>query len=140
MPNIDWDKIEKRCQPDEIYLIVAKFGVNLKWAPIDLTVEVREYPNGRFMAFSNYGYWGPNQANAYKSMQLCNTIEDAVIDSITGLSAFRDAKDEQQFIFWEKRDPANPSAHIYVDGTGEAVTKKEVDERRKEWRAKHPKP
>lgn len=133
MSKINWSAIVKWLPDVDVSTIVAVFVIHARRLPIEMKVEIRQYPNGMYMGFSNVSFWGPRQASPYKSLHLTDTLEGALIDLIGGMDGFQESKDSQRDVFWVKEDPMDPRKSIYFDGTGSPVTLSELDSRRREW-------
>lgn len=133
MNKINWAAIQKWIPETEVSIVAAQFVIHAHRLPIEMKIEIREYPDGKFKGFSDVSFWGPRQASPYESMHFTDTIESALIDLIGGMDGFQDTGDSQRYIFWVKEDPTDPRKSIYFDGTGTPVTLSELDKRRTEW-------
>lgn len=133
MSKPDWSNLSKWLPDAEISVTVAEFTLRSHRFPFEIEVRIREYPNGKYLGFSNLSFWGPRQASPYKSLHFTDTQESALIDLIGGIERLQDAKDSQRYVFWVKEDPTDPGKSVYFDGTGARLTDTEVQNRRSEW-------
>jgi hypothetical protein len=123
MNTFDFDKIVDLPEIKEINRVVSVFHVYYHRAPDDMVIEVIEYAKNCFMGVCNYGIWGPEQADAYKSIHSKNSVEEALNDALKGIRAFDSATIPNDLLFW-----VSDSA-IY-DGDGEKITRQEAEDRR----------
>ena len=138
MSKVNWSSLQKWLPDMEISTVAAEFVIHAHRLPIEMKIQIREYPDGRFKGFSDVSYWGPRQAKPYESMHFASTVEAALIDLIGGMDGFQDTNDSHRYIFWVKEDPTDPRKAIYFDGTGAPLTRDELDKRRTEWHRNTP--
>jgi len=131
MDHIDWDKIIYKDFVEQISLVVAVVKVDLLHGPEDLKIEVVKNPNGKFMGICNYEFWGPNQGDPYSSSEECDSIEDAVEDSLAAIRHHYRKEDPPDLMFWIKSNRWHPVESEYLDGNGHVLTYDEVMERRR---------
>lgn len=108
----------------EVNRLVETFSINYHRAPRDMRVNIVEYDNNWFFGFCNYGIWGPDQADPYKSSNPKKTVIDALNDALDGIRTFDSATIPNRLIFWVSDDD------IIYDGNREKITRMEAEHRR----------
>ena len=75
---------------DEVRRVVAEFEVRMPIVEPDGIVHVKVYEdtNGRYSGYSDYRIQNPDQGDPYRSIALQQSIDDALKDSIRGLTHF----------------------------------------------------
>jgi len=86
--SIDLIKILKNYKNEGLFEIEEKVGewiFHITNLPVTLKIKVMQVmPNGMFMGISNYSIQNPEQASPYRSIYLCETAEDALVDALKG--------------------------------------------------------
>lgn len=68
--------------------------------PVKLKIKVLKLePQGKFQGIANYGIQNPKQATPYWSLNLFDTVQDALEDALRGFFAFWDPKDADKTKF-----------------------------------------
>jgi hypothetical protein len=98
-------------------------------APEDLMIEVWETQGGggTHTAVFNYGFWGPKQADEYKSLQPQSSVEAAISDAMRGLRGFFDPDIPPELMIWVK---SVNNLDIIVDGNRRMISRAEAIRRR----------
>ena len=129
MSKIIWGDIDKS-SAREVMLLAATFEVVMKRG-IRVTINVYEYPNGKFMPISSHSFWGPTQIGAYDSSPFTGSIELALNSAIEGLTAFDRDEFSNEEVFYVKEDENDDIGLRYFDGNGYEVSHEEFLRRRK---------
>ena len=94
---MDWKEIKDAEHVVEVSKLVGEFRVYVMLKPGPITVRVYEYPDGRFEGVSNYSIKPPERPMPYKSLNYRDSVEEALLDSISGLLAlYPEDKEEQK--------------------------------------------
>ena len=84
--RIDLNRILKNYKV--VYEIEEKMGewtFHITDLPVTLKIKViRVMPQSEFMGIANYSIQNPEQGSPYRSLHLCDTVEDALIDALKG--------------------------------------------------------
>jgi len=55
-----------------------------------LKIKVEKGPHGKYQGIANYKIWGPKQADPYISIRICDTVQEAIEDSLRGFLVYWD--------------------------------------------------
>ena len=124
--SFSFEKIINRPVIQEVIRIKERFHVYYFRAPDDLYIEIHQNNDYSYYGFSNYSFWGPDQAIPYRSMHQKATVQEALNDALEGLEAFDSSDYPSELVFFVSDND------VIYDGTGELITMKEAQRRRSE--------
>ncbi len=122
--DFKFDKIIKSPAIQEVNLIKERFNVYYFRAPQDLIIEIYQHNEKNYYGYSNYAFWGPDQATPYRSMHPQSTVQEALNDALLGLEAFDSSEYPDELVFFVTDND------IIYDGTGALITMEEAINRR----------
>lgn len=129
MSKVIWENIDKD-NISEIMLLSATFEVVMKRG-INITINVYEFPHGKFMPISSHSFWGPEQVDSYQSNHSFDSIELALNDAIDGLTIFDKETFSDEEVFYVQEDEKDKNKLRYFNGNGHEVSPEEFKRRRK---------
>jgi hypothetical protein len=124
LENFDFNKIINSPEIIEVNRLVETFHIVYHRAPNDIKIDIFEHNNNCFSGICNYGIWGPDQADAYKSIHLKHSVVEALNNALEGIQAFDSAVIPNELLFWVADDDT------IFDGNGEKITLEEAQRRR----------
>ncbi|MCQ2240243.1 toll/interleukin-1 receptor domain-containing protein [Treponema sp.] len=127
----DFTKIIATPAIQEVTKICERFKVYYFRAPKDLIIEINQYNENSYYGFSNYAFWGPDQATPYRSMHTQSSVQDALNDALKGLESFDSADYPDELVFFVSDND------VIFDGTGTQITMQEAMKRRSENHKKY---
>jgi len=124
--NFDFNKIIKLPAINEVNRLVETIYISYYRAPKDMKIDIIEFDNNCFFGVCNYGIWGPDQGDSYKSIHPKHSVIDALNDALYGIEDFDSALIPNELLFWVSDDD------IIFDGNGEKISMEEAKRRRAE--------
>jgi hypothetical protein len=103
--NVDLNKIlQSQYHRDqgviEVDEKVGEWTFHIEHLPLILRIKViRSMPHGKFMGIANYSIQNPKQGTPYRSLKLCDTVEEALNDALDGFLVWWDPKQVKQTKF-----------------------------------------
>jgi hypothetical protein len=85
--NVDLKKIVKHFEYKgltEIYETIGEWRFEIPALPISLKIKVVKLMFGHYKGIANYTIQNPEQTNPHLSMELGNTVEEAISNTLNG--------------------------------------------------------
>ena len=100
--SVDFGRITSMPNVQEMREVVGIWEITIDQCPVDFKVKVINtgLSAGTFSGIANYAIKGPGQADPYYSYRNCQTVQEALEDSIKGFLAYYKIKelDRTEFV------------------------------------------
>ena len=99
--SVNFDRITKLPHVQEIREVVGIWEISIDQCPVNFKVKVINtgLSAGPFSGIANYAIKGPGQADAYYSYRNCQSVEEALEDSIKGFLTYYKIEDIERTEF-----------------------------------------
>jgi hypothetical protein len=122
--DFDFEKIVSNPAICEVTRLVETFNIDYHRAPKDMVIKIIQVANNCYYGDCNYGIWGPEQVDSYKSGHPKYTVVDALNDVLNEILAFDNVAIPNELLFWVGDNEK------VTDGNGEEITRDEAIKRR----------
>ena len=128
---LDWKKIKQVNKSIPAFLVgIFQIDDYRNINSISIKIWERADSNFPYLGECEYAFWGPDQADPYKSTNPSKSIEAAFNEALAGITFYDSEKFPNDVVFFEKNG-------TYIDGNGKEVTLTEIQNRIKKYRQKN---